>query len=176
MADEEGIHLLEVAQTGLVFGWMVQDLKTESHQFLSGDLLLPWLLRFSCYVHIILIVIKVKQPLGLTLYALYDFLFLLDLTLLWFCLSRWLEEEFNNFWFLISQYLMRSKGSLTNLRVLKFLIRDIKGQLYHPGGKDTMCAAVVGELEQVRPDLGCDVWDGEQLLSRYGVVTQHAFD
>lgn len=91
MADEEGVHLLEVAQAGLVLGWVVQDLQTEGHQFLPGDLLLSWFLRLSLDFDIIIIIIKVKQPLGLTLYPPHNFLLLLDLTLR-FRLSRRLEE------------------------------------------------------------------------------------
>ena len=72
--DEEGVHFLEVAQAGLIFIRVLQNLQAQGHQLLPCDLDRPLLLSFCGF----LIGIEVEKPLSLALYT-FGYLFL-DLT------------------------------------------------------------------------------------------------
>lgn len=69
MPDEEGVHFLEVAQTGLVFLRVLQDFKTEGDQFFPDDFDWP---RFLVFI-LFLVGLKVEESLCLSLYTFRDF-------------------------------------------------------------------------------------------------------
>jgi len=119
--DEEGVHFLEVAQTGFVFLRMLQDFKAEGYQFFSDDFDWPGFFVFVLF----LVRLKVEESLCLSLDTLRDlFLDIADVLVL---LGLRFEEEFYDLVFLIAENLIGCVGGSFDLDVFQFCVGDVEG-------------------------------------------------
>lgn len=156
---------MQMAEAGVVALRFSQDLEAEGHQLLLLQLNRSLLLR------LILIVIELKEPLGLALDPALQLLGdvgslarVLRLLLL--------EEQLGNGRLLVGEDLGDGMGRGLDCEVVEFQVVDVEREGDHATGEGAMGAAVLDELVQVVADLLGDALRLEKFLCRDVVAAQ----
>lgn len=152
-----------MAEAGAVALWFSQDLEAEGHQLLLLQL------NWSLLLRLILIVIELKEPLGLALDAALQLLG--DVSSFAFLLLL-LEEQLSDCGLFVGKHLGDGMSGGLESEVLEVVMVDVECEGDHAAGKGPMGAAVLDEPLQVVTDLLGDALRLEKFLCRDVVATQ----